>query len=490
MSIRYELTAMDILQILGLIKEKDVELSKRYDELEQELGLTLPKSWKKFLIAASGVPLLQETEIFTDYREITTLSRVCYHGLRSQADYVDKQRYFRVVNAEEREEEEYIEDDGDSRSEGGYISQSEKFDDLQNEYYENVIKSIFSTNDDYLLIGSNLYKMYNEEEDDFDYEWDSVMYGIRVKDLNKKNPPVYINYHYHNFKVWHKFTSTLSDFLLTVVCDALRKEKGERRLSELYASGWKREQYTSIYGIHYLLAKKEIEHCKLHCTRSANPLKGYGATFKIACCYEKEEQALYIVQYVARAVQVDVIAKEHQRVLVDMESALYKDIFGASLNLFSMQDFVEILNPHFIYAGHERVNQNKNDRVVINVYSCDADSECDACAHIEEVNLGYRNGCNKKILCPFCGQEVYKGGMMFSVEQSIGSSIKETAIMLRRTVMNYHCGNPNCILKKEPFKGRFTSLDICNDIEEVEVTYMDFVKDEWNQRQLIQLLEL
>lgn len=500
MSIRYELGANDILQILGLLKEKNMEISEKYDELEKELNLTLPKSLKNFLIATYDVPLLQETEIFSDYREITTLSRVCYHSMRFHNDYLDKQAYFGFVDVEEQEgvvEEEYEDGDDEERLEGGYISQSEKYGGLQNQYenwtdedFENTVKMIFSQNDDFLLIGSNLYKAYNNEEDDFNYGWDSEMYGIRVKDLNKKNPPVYINYHYHNFKVWHKFSSTLSEFLLMVVCDALRKENGERRLMELYAAGWKHDKYTSIYGIHFLLAKKEIERCKLHCIRSANPLKEYDGAFKIACCYEKEEQALYIIQYAARAVQVDVISKGHERILVDMESALYKEIFGSSLNLFSMQEFVEILNPKFIYVGHERINQNGDDRVVINVYACDADSKCDSCAHIEEVNLGYRDVCNKKILCPFCGQEIFNGEMMFSVEMNIGLRIKGTAIMLKRTIMNYHCGNPGCILIKEPFKGRFTSLDIQNDLEKIDEVYIDFMHDEWNERQVVQLLDI
>lgn len=73
---------------------------------------------------------------------------------------------------------------------------------------------------DYLLIGSNIF--IKNHSKDFSYDWDSVLLGIRKRDLNKKNPPVYINYHYHNNgAIWHKFCKSLSEFLFTVLYDSL-----------------------------------------------------------------------------------------------------------------------------------------------------------------------------------------------------------------------------------------------------------------------------
>ena len=442
---RYDLTAVDILKILGLLKPQNPEITKKYESLEAKLNLTFPKTYKNFLINASGLLFLKDTAVFLDDSKITTLNRV----LRNECD-VDKQYYFRVKSLEDSD---------------GYAAYAKE---------------------DYLLIGSNTGQIWNQK----DYEWDAVMLGIRIRDLNKKNPPVYINYRYHNYLVWHKFCDTLSEFLLTAVLDVLIAKKDKVVSKELKNQGWNRYQYKNIYDIQTLLHIKEIEQDKMKETgrkvKSMAPPEDYAAAFRLSGCYDKEEGSLYIIQHVGRAVQVDVLSKNHEVVHADKNSSLHKEIFGSSLKLFTMQDFVEVLHPNFIYTGHERITQNGDDKVVINVYACDKGSKCSLCNNIEESRMGGK--CKKKVICPFCGEAVYGSGQLFSVEQWLGLRIKGVAVLLKRTCMIYYCENPDCFSKKEPFKGEFNSLNIKNDMEHIDEIYTDFMEDKWNERQVLELL--
>lgn len=445
MSMRYDLTAADILKILGFLKPQNPEITKKYESLEEKLDLTFPKTYKNFLINASEILLLKNAAIFLDDNKITTLN----HVLRNECD-VDKHYYFRVKSLE---------------NSAGYDICAEE---------------------DYLLIGSNTGQIWSRE----DYEWDAVMLGIRIRDLNKKNPPVYINYHYHNYMVWHKFCDTLSEFLLTAVLDVLTGKKNKAVLGELKNQGWNRYQYKSIYDIQTLVHVKEIEQEKMKEPRrrvkSMAPPEDYDAAFSMSCCYDKEENSLYLIQYVGRAVRIDVISKNYEMVRADKNSSLYKEMFGSPLRLFTMQDFVEVLNPDFIYTGHDRITGNGDDRVVINVYACDKGSKCSLCNNIEESRMGGK--CKKKVICPFCSEAVYGSGELFSVEQWLGLRINGVAVLLKRTCMTYYCDNPDCFSKREPFKGEFNSLNIKNDMEHIDEIYTDFMEDKWNERQVLELL--
>ena len=445
MSIRYGLMAADILRILGFLKVQNPEIIKKYEALETKLNVTFPKSYKNFLVDASELLLLKDSFLFLNDDKITTLNNV----FKNKCD-IDKQYYFRV------------------------------------ELYEDVSEYDIDVLEDYLLIGSNTGQIWNKDN----YEWDAVMFGIQIKDLKKKNPPVYINYHYFNYGVWHKFCDTLSEFLLTIICDTLIGKNNKNVSKELKNQGWNKYSYKNIYDIETLLSIKEIELDKMkeagRRVRSVAPPEDYASAFQMSCCYDKEEESLYIIQYVGRAVRIDVISKNHEMVHADKNSSFYKEMFGSPLKLFTMQDFVEVLHPNFIYTGHERVTQNGDDQVVINVYACDKGSKCSLCKNIEESRVGGR--CNKKVICPFCGEPVYGSGQLFSVEQWLGLRIKGVAILLKRTCMTYYCKNPDCFSKKEPFKGEFNSLNLKNDMEHIDEIYTDFMEDKWNYRQVLELL--
>lgn len=467
MSVRYDLTAADILRILGFSKVQNPETIKKYEALEKKLNLTFPKSYKNFLVDASELLLLKDSFLFLNEDKITTLNNV----FKNKCD-IDKQYYFRIKSFEDisKYDTDIVEDDSEWDT-----------DILENDYEWEV-----DISEDYLLIGSNTSQIWDSD----DYEWYAVMFGIRRKDLKKKNPPVYINYHYHNYKVWHKFCDTLSEFLLTIVCDALIGKQNKNVSKGLKSEGWNKYQYKNIYDIQTLLFVKEIELNKMKDTgrrvKSIAPPKDYSAAFLMSCCYDKEEGSLYIIQYVGRAVQIDVISKNHEVVHADKNSSFYKEMFGSPLKLFTMQDFVEVLHPNFIYTGYERITQNGDDKVVINVYACDKSSKCSLCNNIEESRMG--GACKKKVICPFCGEPVYGSGQLFSVEQWLGLRIKGVAILLKRTCMTYYCENPNCFSKKEPLKGEFNSLNIKNDMEHIDEIYTDFMEDKWNYRQVLELL--
>lgn len=125
---------------------------------------------------------------------------------------------------------------------------------------------------DYLLIGSNIFTKNHSK--DFSYDWDSVLLGIRKRDLNKKNPPVYINYHYHNNgAIWHKFCKSLSEFLFTVLYDSLFGINNKTTVKELKKYRWNTYDYNDIYDIQNLLVVKEIDSRNILWRVLQQPLK-------------------------------------------------------------------------------------------------------------------------------------------------------------------------------------------------------------------------
>lgn len=436
------------------------ETTEKLNKIENDLDLTFPKALKNFLLTIHDLPLMKDSYIFCNFNEITTLKELLLHG-----DNYGKTEYWNLDNCDNY-------NDGDEES----IEDTE----YEEEYY-------LPAKDDVLLIGSNINIPHAK---DFNYDWDAVMLGIRRHDLKKKNPPVYINYHYHcNPTVWFKFSDTLSEFLLMVLLDSLWGLSGKTAVNELKNHDWKLYDYSSIYDIQYLLASKGIDIKKTHRVSSLCPPDDFGAAFKMGCCYDKDEHSLYLMQYVGRAVKIRVISHEHQVIKADKQSPLYKEIFKSPLNLFTMQDFVEVLNPDFIYTGHERITQNGDDRIVISVYACDEGSKCTACNEIEKTRTGDAE-CKKSILCPFCGEKIFGANEFFSMEQWLALRIDKTAIMLKRTCMTYYCSNMDCPSHNAPFNGYFNSLNLKNDISEIDGIYTDFIEDKWNYRQLLELLGL
>ncbi len=475
MDTRYDLTAVELLNILGFSMPQTPECVEECNKREKELGVTFPKMLKNVLLIVHDLPMLKDSDLFCDFGRITLLSRV-YMGMDKKMD--ELQSYFGVDSEDlyEAEDNYYLEEDSDEQ----LRSETPCLQDLFAEFVAGIT--------DYLLIGSNIFTKNHSK--DFSYDWDSVLFGIRKKDLNKKNPPVYINYHYHSDgTVWHRFCDSLSEFLLTVLYDSLLGMDNRTAVKELKKQEWNIYDYKNIYDIQNLLAVKEIDSSKMRRVKSCYPLEKVADAFKMACCYKKEEQALYMVQYVGRAIKVCVLAKNHTIIHADKNSPLYKETFSSPLNLFTMQDFVEVLSPDFIYAGHERITQNGDDRIVITVRACDRGSGCRACLDLESIRDGGKE-CKKQVHCPFCGEKVYNADEVFYIEQWLGLRIEGTAILLRRPCMTYYCENSDCVTHKEPLKGYFNSLNVKNDIEEIDNIYTDFMEDEWNERQVLELLGL
>lgn len=254
-SIQYDLSAIDILKILGYTEPQTKETISIIDKFEEQYQKKVPEYLKTFILLAMDNPLLKTADIWTNKQSFWF--------------------YFYDEIAEMNEEDEDV---------------FPEFSHTPREMWHEKVE-------DYLEIGS-------------DYAAGVVRFGIRVKDMNQKNPPVYMQHEADEITQWNLLYQTLSDYLLAITCDALFGFEYRTSQGELEEKGWEYQSYTYSSSENLqeqeLLLKHKIKVSKLQKIQS---MYYSSSKERIACCYKEKENILFLFQITEKETEVITIQK-------------------------------------------------------------------------------------------------------------------------------------------------------------------------------------
>ncbi len=240
MAMIYHVTAIDILKILGYTEPTG---KKELEIFEKENNLKLPRLLFEFLSLAKDNPLLGTADIWNF-------------------------PYFSYEDIKERieEDKEYWEENPESCAEDEYFA----FSQIPVEQWSNYVAN-------YLQIGS-------------DYAAGVVNFGIRVEDLTQENPPVYILNEADTLKDWNMFYHTLSDYLMSVLCDVLVCVQYHTAKRVLQKKGWNFFEYKNLEDVQTQLSQRNID---LSAMKKYPSL--YGEDDFYRCCYYEEEKTCFVI---------------------------------------------------------------------------------------------------------------------------------------------------------------------------------------------------
>jgi len=255
--IQYQLSATEILKILGYTRPQTSDVCATIEEFEKQYQ-KVPAYLKEYMLLAFYNPLLSTADIWTGDNNL--FWNFLYHEIER-------------INKEE--DNAYPE-----------------FSNLPKERWNEVVP-------DYLIIGS-------------DYSAGVVVYGIRVDDMKKENPPVYMNHEADDITEWRLLWKNISDYLLSVTCDVLLCVQYNTAFMELTDRHWNYSTCTfpinTSNGEKWLLSEHGIRISDLYKVPSI-----YSADFAseyVSCCYHKEKKALYLVHAAEKELEISIITKE------------------------------------------------------------------------------------------------------------------------------------------------------------------------------------
>lgn len=254
MSIKYDLTAVEILKLLGYsnpIGKENLEI------FEKKNNLKLPFCLFEFLSVVYDNPLFVTADIWTSL-------------------------YFSYEDIEERieDDKEYWEENPDGCAEDEYF----KFSKIPKEKWADYV-------DNYLQIGS-------------DYAAGVVVFGIRKKDLEQKNPPVYMLHEADAVADWKVIYDKLSDYLMAVTLDVLSCVNYHTAENILHKKGWNFCKYNGLEKSKECISDNNINISKMNKYTSL-----YGVAAVYTCCYDDEKQTFFIFKNDEDKYQLFVISK-------------------------------------------------------------------------------------------------------------------------------------------------------------------------------------
>ena len=238
MSFRYDLTAVEILKLLGYTEPvgKDTLL-----QAEREKNLKLPPALFEFWSLAADSTLFETADIWTKRRDF------CWFSYDSIQEWIDGDK-------------EYWEKD------------PQKYAD--NEYYQlyklpKVEWGSYVPN--YLQIGS-------------DYGAGISKFGICLGEIEQVDPPVYILIEENSITEWNMLDSHLSAFLMRSICDVLCCGEYDTAARVLEKMGWivdeaYQEDFPTLDMDALLKQKSE-----------------YGADAVCGCAYDEEKHLLIVAK--------------------------------------------------------------------------------------------------------------------------------------------------------------------------------------------------
>lgn len=256
MSIEYKLSAIDILDIFDNIPKKS-DINKKLELIEEKYNIILPTVYKQFMCSSNE--MLETADVW---------------------NYEEEQPFYFLYDWINITINEILEENGKIDDDSEYFS----FASLPISKWNNLV-------DDYMIIGS-------------DYSAGIVYFGIKKTDLNKENPPVYMYHEMNSITDWNLMYNHLSDYFLTVVCDAISGECYNTAQEVLKDYDWNYEICEE--GLNDILNKYGI---------MLNNLQKFSSMYKtsendwISCSYDSEEKILFIFQYKENNMKIYMIWK-------------------------------------------------------------------------------------------------------------------------------------------------------------------------------------
>lgn len=237
MSFEYNLTAIEILKKLGYTKTKDVII---IDNKGKEI--VIPSILREFLSLAINYSLFSTSDIW-----VSPYIHFLYDDIEEMIE----------------EEKEYWENNSDDNIENEYY----KFYKLPKDNWEKIVPN-------YLLIGS-------------DFAAGIVEFGICITDLDKNNPPVYINHECDLISEWKLFSDSLSSFLMKIFCDVLSCEMYDTAVEVLEDDGWNVDT----------LSKYELGNYNIDFDAILKYPSLYDDNALLSCVYNKDNNMLLIIKF-------------------------------------------------------------------------------------------------------------------------------------------------------------------------------------------------
>lgn len=246
MAIKYNLAPVEVLNLFGYtepIAKEELEL------FEKDNHLKLPKLLFDFLSLVRNEEFLSTSDIWVD------------------SDFLPYFSYQYIEEGIEDCREDF--DDPEFCKENAFYPYSK----LPKEQWSELVEN-------YLHIGS-------------DYAAGVVFYGIKEKELVLDNPPVYMLHEADELADWKLIADTLSDFLMSVLLDALVGVQYTTAQDVLNDSGWEfyEEEYANEEEVRERLSKKKIDLSAMG--KNMTFYGEIGSFYRY--CFDEKEKVFYIV---------------------------------------------------------------------------------------------------------------------------------------------------------------------------------------------------
>lgn len=273
MNIKYDLSAMEILKILGYSQQTDVQWLA---QLKQKFNL--PKIYSDFLEIMADCPLLGTANLWT--------------GQMAHAACTPLTLY------------ETLQAEIDDRN-GNWPKRPGKYERTLCELSQLSLAEWPARLENYLLIGS-------------DYANGLGFFAIPMQDLTKDDPPVYWHKNSDNLTIWKMENEKLSDFLLNVLIEALACVDYQTAENALSAKGWRYEEYYDLKKDDWVASKAVLKRYGINYSEA----KKYKASSgKVFCCYAEDFNALFVGSTEGGEISLSVInRKEAENIFLDMDS--------------------------------------------------------------------------------------------------------------------------------------------------------------------------
>lgn len=196
MGFRYDLTALDILKLLGYTEPVGQDTLR---QAEREKNLTLPPALFEFWSLAADCPLFGTADIWTKRRDFFWCS---YDSIQ---EWIDNDKAYWEKAPQNYADNEYY-----------------KLYQLPKEQWGKRVPN-------YLQIGS-------------DYGAGIAKFGIGLDEIGQDDPPVYMLIEGSPLTAWEMLDRHLTDFLLRTLCDVLCCGEYDTAADVLEKSSWRPDE--------------------------------------------------------------------------------------------------------------------------------------------------------------------------------------------------------------------------------------------------------